>query len=533
MRRIRKNSIFDEFYSELNIPDFDLLIVIAIGSRDFIQNDIKEIYNQDKEFYYGLYKESPYYKDPRISCLSINNYQAIQQFIGLFLHEKSMGTNELTLRFIKKGFKFVYNFVKDKKQVDFYILRDSYLNHVKKNGFNKTVHSAHTFGVALYLSRELNKSIVFDDFDIDLLNSSFIQIFGEFKLGVVPNENTVGFLGKYKAMGILKKDFTLPLNDFITLMNNIHKFPIIEANRNGKTQIELENIVKRQMNMHPFMKGINKTAHILNYCKIHPIDLQNITAIDHRKINDLVNLCYAALGNKCSEEELQDLLGSYLLLIALAEDYNATKYKHIVTLPEDTYHDLQKLREEYERDNALLKINEEKKETEIKKYRTIIDSLDSGILELERQVLKKDKIIEELQLKIHAMEMEIKENQKQLQHQIDQDPSHEIPINDMSAIINTKKCVIIGGEKRWQDKIKEYLPRSRNILPDELSVDLTFLSSQEVIIYNETINNHSMFNKVKANLSDEAVIIYTGHTSNIQQLITMIYKEIIKYEELK
>jgi hypothetical protein len=54
------------------------------------------------------------------------------------------------MKLIKKGYRFVFNFVNNKKLVDFFELREGFLDYVKRNNYDKTIHSAHLFGVTMY-----------------------------------------------------------------------------------------------------------------------------------------------------------------------------------------------------------------------------------------------------------------------------------------------------------------------------------------------------------------------------------------------
>ncbi|AJE54293.1 hypothetical protein [Paenibacillus polymyxa] len=524
MSRQRFVSNIDYFMNELNMPDFDFLLIVAVGSRDFIHEDIKSNYNQNKEYYYSLFKESDYFNDTRIISLSVGHYQAIQQFIGLYLHEKSLKKNDLTLKLIKKGFKFISNFVKNNNKIDLYKLKDGYSQYVRNNQFEKTVHSAHIFGIAIYLSKSFNKEIIYDDFDINLINSSFAQIFRKmrFTFQTQPNnDKKTQFMNRYKSMGINKKSFTLPLNDAITAMNNIHKQPIIDAYK-GVSALELEEILKRDMKTHPFMKGLNKAAAVLQANNIHPVDLQNITVVNHEKFNYLVDLCLYTLDDDSKEEELLELLGMYLNLTALSDDYNETKYRYLITSPDETYHDLKILKEQYDQAHSALLIEKEQIKTDLALLKDKNDYLQTVILDLERAQSKKDKIIEELILENKQLLKE-REYQKHLRVNNLAISNNSLTLEMMAKAINEKKCVIIGGDKKWQDKLMEYLPDSKSILPKEVNLNFDFVSNQDIVIYNEAINSHNIFDKMKASLNSNSTLIYTGTLTNIPQLLSKIY----------
>jgi hypothetical protein len=97
----------------------------------------------------------------------------------------------------------------------------------------------------------------------------------------------------------------------------------------------------------------------------------------------------------------------------------------------------------------------------------------------------------------------------------------------MAEFINKKKCVVVGGHKNWQDHLKNYLPACRFITPDELSIDVDFLLTVDLVLFNETINNHSMYQKVKSKLVHTDVpICYNGSNTNIKISLQKMYAKL-------
>ncbi|MEE4580535.1 hypothetical protein [Paenibacillus polymyxa] len=527
MSRKRFVSNIDDFMDQLNLPDFDFLLIVAIGSRDLIHEDIKSSYNQDKEHYFSLFKESDYFNDKRIKSLSVSHSQAIQQFIGLYLHEKSINKNDLTLKLVKKGFKFVSNFVKNNSNVDFYLLKERYMQYVRNNQFEKNVSSGHLYGIAIYLSKRDNKKVIFDDFDVNNMNSAFVQIFGEANAAFQSqtyNDNKIQFMNKFKSIGLNKKSFSLPLKDALIAIQSIHKQSIIDAHKE-LSSLKLEELIKHEINTHPFMKGLNKAAAVLQANNIHPIDLQNISVLNYDKFNYIVDLCLFMLGDESNEEDLLELLGMYLMITALTDDYNDTKNRYLITSPDETYHELKILKENYDKAHSTLLIEKEQVKTDLALLKDKNDYLQTVILDLERAQSKKDKIIEELISKNKKLLKEREyQNRLSVNNQEISDNSNSLTLEEMAKTINEKKCVIVGGDKKWQEKLMEYLPSSKCILPEEVNLNFNFVANQDIVIYNESINNHNIFDKMKAKLnSNNTKIIYTGTITNIPQLIYKVY----------
>lgn len=521
MERVRLESNVNYFRSRLKIPDFDMLMMMAIGSRHILHEDIACIYKEDKNYYYELYRKSPYYQDKRLKSLSVQNSQPIQQFAGIYLHEQSLHTNELIMKFIKKGYRFVFRFVKNHAKIDFYQLRDDYIKYVKKNAFEKNIHSAYLFGVALYLCDQFNKTIVYDDFDIKLIRESIEQSFLEIETHPELLPETDDFLEQYKPIGMTKRDFNLPLKDLVVAMNTIHKQQIAEE-KNMNFQKEIEQL-NAQIIEHDFYKGLSKIALILQFCNINPLDIQNITNIEQSKMKELISLVFSSIEILDLSEDVHSLLGAYLLIYALATDYNYTKHHLIVTTQEETHHELLNLKREYESKIKLLQAEEDHKNAQIKHLTESNQALQGAIQDLEKHLKKSERTIQEQEEEIGKL---IRENEELLKWKNAALAPKEIDLaeEEMAEVINDNKIVIVGGIKSWQDSLKGYLPTARFIQPEELNIDLDFLLKADLVFFNETVNNHSMYQKIRAKLENTNIpLLYSGGNTNIKISLRRMY----------
>ncbi len=511
---------FDRFINIVEIPDFDLLLTIAIGSRHIIHQDITEIYKKNKDFYYELFKTSPYYKDQRLASLSVFNYRAIQQFIGLYLHERSLHKNDLTMKLIKKGYRFVFNFVNNKKLVDFFELREGFLDYVKRNNYDKTIHSAHLFGVAMYLCKELKKEIVFDEFDVSLIRNSMKQIFAPREFQPEISAEAEEFLKQYQSIGLNKKDFQLPLNHLATSLNDVHRQQLaMERNLDlEEDNDQINELIKD----HHFYKALSKMGMVLQFCNIDPIDLQNITSINHSKMKEIIALCFES-KQLDRAEDIYSLLGNYLMINGLADDYNSTKHQLIITSQEEAQNELLHLKREYE---SKIRMLEKEEDTHNATRSRLIETKNQQvetIKELERQLKKKDMIIEEQNIEILSLQR--KHNNLLVSKNVT-DCSVDLELTEakMADFINKSRCVVVGGPKSWQDHLKVYLPAGRFISPGELNIDMDFLLNVDIVLFNEEINNHSMYQKVKTTLLKTNIpICYTGLNTNMKITLRKLY----------
>lgn len=492
----------ENFISLLKIEDFDLLITIAVGSRHILHEEISNVYKKNREVYYQFFKESPYANDHRLSSLSVENYKAIQQFIGIYLYEKSLGSNEITKKFIRKGFRFIYQYINHQFKVDFYKLRDEYIDYVKRNAFEKNVHLGLIFGIALYLCKDIKKPIIFDTFDVKLIQEAIQQVFVPIKIVPEIFPEVKEYLDTYKEIGILKKDFSLPLKDFVVAFNRIHG--------------EVEK------NQDHFLKGMNKVGLILQYCQINPLDIQNITTIDHQTLKELTALALSSIEMFGLSEEVESLLGTYLLIYALAQDYHLTKYNLMVTAEEETYLELKNMKKQYGQKLKKLELEEQEKRKQMEKLQNVNQELHEKVRKLEKELFQKEKLIEKQQKELEEKKAAYEWLQNQWKER--KEERQEKSLEEIVEFLQGKKCVVVGGLKNWQDQLKQWLPEIRFIQPEELNIDFSFLQNVDLVMFNEAVNNHAMYQKIKKVLENSHIpICYSGSSTNVYVTLGKMY----------
>lgn len=533
--RIKKPYNTTELLSILNIDDFDFFIIIAIGSHSFLHSDIENIYNEKKETYYDLFKNSSYYNHPYILSLSASNYKGIQQFCGIYIDEKNSLKNDVTLKLIKKGYKYVYNYIKNKQQIDIYDFRDGFLQYISKNSFDSTISSFSYFSIGIYICSILNKMICCDSFYIKLLSDSFNQVFTKvdpFSLeSPTENINIDKFINKYIDLGINKKSFKLPLNDFITSIGKVNQKNLSNNVLVNYSDDEI-NILSRSTK---FFKGISKLAYILNFNNIDFIDLQNITNITHEKLNILLSLSNLTVNDlDLNEQDFEDVLGSYIMINALIEDYKSIKRNYLINSYEDTLLELHDLKNTYQQKINILQDNEIIEKRRISNLEDRLNKLNDYCSNLEKKLKQKDEIISKLENKVDSLKSDnslLQDHLNNYKNIFNNTNLLNLDINHIANYINSKKCIIIGGDKNWQNNLKTYLPDCKFLSVDDLNRKFDFIKQTDKIFFNTYINSHSMFNKVKSVVSkSNAILFYCIPSTNIELTLKDIYLKLNNYD---
>lgn len=515
----------DELLKTLEIKDFDLYILIAIGTHSFLHEDIEDLYSPHKEKYYNIFKNSQYYNHPYLLSISALNYQGIQQFTGIYLEEKDNHENLQTLRLIKKGYKFINNYINRNPVVDIYELREKTLEYTAKNSFDSTISSFSYFAITIYLCKLYNSNIKCDLFDLNLLRDSFNVIQKDNKFENITDISIDNFMEKYSKIGIKKKAFKLPLNDFIAALGKIEKEKIIKSN-------PLVNYTNEQLNNFDssIAIGIYKVAYMLQTKNIDMIDLQNITSVTHQSLNYILSLSTLVKKALNLSEPFEEIVGTFLMLDALIEDYKSIKTNYLVHSYEEKLLEVEEIKKQYT--NKIDYLNGQETITNSK-----INSLEKELTEsieqnskLQLKIKQSDETISSLQQKIKSLE----ENQKQLNDTIqlyeDMINNHDhasLDINTMINYLNSHHCIIIGGATNWRKGIKAHLKNWRVFSPDEINRNFNFINSSDIIFFNDSCNSHSMYNKIKSKTETTgAKLFYCGAITNIELSLHHMYDKL-------
>lgn len=522
-----------ELISHLKIKDFDFYIIIAVGSKSFLHKDIEAIYNENKEIYYDTFKNSIYYNNEYLMSFSALTYRGIQQFCGIYLYEKNSNKNNTALKLIKKGYKFIYNFIITKPIVSLYDLRENHLKYVARNSFSSTVSSYSVFSIAIYLCNIYNLKIKCDSFDLNLLSKSLAQIYIKYiEESNIDDPKIIMFFEKYITIGIKKKSFKLPLNEFTSAISKVNQTILTN---NSIAKYSQGEINKLSFNT-SFSKGTSKIGNVLLNKGINIIDLLNITSISHDTLNTLLLLSASFINHyNLPEDDFEEILGTYIMLNALIEDYRSIKRNYLINSYEENLLDLQNTKKIYQDKINLIEENERItsiNSTNLQNKNKDLAKLSST---LEKQIQKDNEVIEKLKSKNNDLEEYIKYLQSNIndyRNIMNNMDTIDLSIESISEFINLKKCIIVGGNINWQNSLKFHLPDCKFLSTDDLNRNFNFIKSSDIVVFNDSVNSHAMFKKIKSKIEKSgAKFIYCNPTTNIKLSLQNLYIKLNESEK--
>lgn len=505
-----------EFIRVLEIEDFDFYVMIAIGSQVHLHSEIAPLYNMNKERYYSLFKASNYYNPPYLLSLCAANYRGIQQFSGIYLDEINHGSSRQTLRLLKKGYKFIFNYLANRRTVDIIALRDALLHHVAKNKLSSTVTSFCNFTVILYLCRLKNIAIECHPFDVKLIRSAF-QLIDQPTIPLELGTSIDDFATRYPNLDAKKKSFKLPLNNLMTAINHAHAFEALKENPRLKHSPEKLTTIACSNDL---LRGVNLVASLLAEHHINIIDLENITPISHDTLVHLLALSESAKNQFNTPPTRDELLGIYLMTHALIEDYNTIKANYLVHNYEENLVELNTLKATYSAKIDQLNAQEQTLLDNIATLKQQLKNSQEENTSLLKKLKQADNTVQSLQQQIKKLQQENHSLQARLTPKQEED---QPDTKTMTDYLMAHPCFLIGGHPTWQHALKQQLPTWHFVSVEDLNKNLSHLKKSDTLFFNDAYNSHAMYQKIK---QTGATLHYCGNTTNIELTLKHLYEQL-------
>ena len=506
-----------ELIDALKIKDFDLYMIVAIGSHAYLHQEIATLYETDTKKYYQFFKESEYYNHPYLLSLCAANYRGIQQFSGIYLDEVKNGHSHQTLRLIKKGYKFLYHSIVRHPVIDILHLRDNMLKQIAKSGLDSTLSSFSYFTIILYLCRLTQTKINCTPYALSVLKTSFHLINQAIPLPSDSDDDTHHFMARYAHLGLKKKTFKLPLTHFISAIGHTHATEALKQNPSLKTDPEQLNTIAFSNDL---ARGINTTAHLLAHHNINIIDLENITPVTHASLTQLLALTSYVKATFQSPQPFEELLGTHLLLDALIRDYTAIKNNYLVNDYEENLIELNTLKADYSAKIDQLNTQEQTLLDNIATLKQQLKNIEEENTSLLKKLKRADNTVQSLQQQIKNLQQENHSLQARFTPKQEED---QPDTKTMTDYLMAHPCFLIGGHPTWQHALKQQLPTWHFVSVEDLNKNLSHLKKSDTLFFNDAYNSHAMYQKIK---QTGATLHYCGNTTNLELTLKHLYEQL-------
>lgn len=424
--------------------------------------------------------------------------------------QNNFGTME---KFIKIGFKKVYNYFKKSDAIDLPRFVPSIftnLNDVDKYTEQELtdLHSV-LYWLCLGFVKPCELGIYKEDVRASI-NRVYLRNIGHHR------ELLKGFTKKYQS-NIKKLQPIYGLN--LKKMNHTKSLDILFYDITMLEESNRSLLVKQGISKYTFM--FTKVFNLLGIdsCTFEQSELTS------EEFNQLFALYFLAKDEYALPDSERDLfLIAVIYLKALINEYQNTRLVYLANAREENYLDTLILKKEIHEKQRLLRAEETRYTTESAYLKAKVDQLQTEMSQTERQLsrIKRDmEQVESNKKELIALREFMFNQSNQAIEDTDSEPGDYAKTLD---ILSNKACAIIGGHPNWVRKVKEILPTYTYIDVESLHKDLKYLDKKEIVFVNTDYNSHSLYHKVVAQLEKSETKLHLICGTSIQKTILAMGK---------
>jgi hypothetical protein len=499
-------------------------LCIALGGNSFLHPYIDTSYRKNEWEYYEAYQNSGMKGNPLFSMYTTKSEEKIRQVAGMVEWGIQNQQFEPIDYLIKKGYKFVYQYIQHYPTIDF----DHFMRSFAKRQRGKMVKEIDLLYqniVLWYLSLRNNKqieteNIAWQSFQ-EVLGTSLKEI--QFQKSIFSKEMVEQH---QEDIDRLYEEYNIPKNPKFDSLGVFLEFLISD---NLKRIYELHptcgtETAEQLVFQHSPAKYIGALGGWLKTLNIHELDATEQISLAKSDLDHVfLELLYAKKYNFISKDEQDLFFISCLYLKCLGSVYEETKLLYLDQSKQDYYLEMKaKESQIIKHESDLFRRKQEWLLVE-KMQEEKIDRLEEELRAAQgkiRQLEQKIESMEDYTDEVHALRTFVyfEDQDDCLQ---DTGPSKDIIIN----YIQTKRIFIFGGSSSWQQKLKEHLPTVEFVEVDEKNRDFSKIKRADAVFINTSVFTHSFYKKIIKELStSKTPLFYLNGQSNIDRTILEIYK---------
>jgi hypothetical protein len=502
------------------IPQF---LSIALGGNPFLHPYIDQYYRKNEWVYYEAYQRSGLKDNSMFAMYTTKSEEKIRQVAGIV--EWCNQNGELTVldQLIKKGYKFVYQYVQRHSEVDL----EHFVRSYAKKQKNKQVTEIELFYqniVLWYLCTRENKplntySVTWQSFQ-DLIHSALNEV----ELEEVNFSNQV--IEEHKAeINALYEEYHIPKNPefnsfgvFLEFLIGTGLLKILEIN----PAFDIEKAQQLVFQQSP-TKHIGALGGWLKILKIHELDATEQMPFSKRDLDMVfMELLHAKKHNHLTKEEQDLFIMSCFYMKCLSYLYRDTKKLYLDQSKQDYYLEMKaKETRILQQEKEQLRKEEEWNQT-VEKHQKKIAGLTQELREANLKIRQLEQQIDQMEdssKEVHALRSYVY-HEEQVFDQVETAPS----LQTMTNFIQSKRIIIFGGHPNWRQKLKDILPSVDFMDVDDLNRDITKIQRFESVFINTSIFAHTFYRKIMKEVAkSETSLFYLNGQSNVEKTITEIY----------
>ncbi len=506
-------------------PNIDVrqFLIIALAGNSYLHSSIDACYQKNEWAYYEAYQQSIYNGSPLFAMYSTRSEEKIRKVAGILEWCYQNSQFSPLDQLIKKGYKFVYQYLQQHPYIDF----EHFIRTFAKRQKGKIVKEIDLYYqniVLWYLCVRENKPIdtervAWQSFQT-LLHSALAETHLEEANFSSQNfeDYRVEINELYEEYNISKNPSFDSLEAFLEYLIAANLKKIYDSNPFCDAEMAQQQVFQESP-----VKYIGALGGWLKALKIHEQD-----AAEHVPFtkNDLdmvfLELLYAKKNNRMTIEEQSLFIIGIIYIKCLSYLYKETKQLYLDQSKQDYYLEMMA------KESRILDQEENlsRKQSEWQRTSKQQQNEISGVTEELRQAQAK---IRQLEKQIENMEDYTKEvhalrNYVYREEQSDGLEEKTPELETILAFIQGKKMMVFGGHPNWQKKLKELLPSVEFLDADEKNRDISKTQRADAVFINISVFTHAFYKKIMKELSkSEVPLIFLSGQNNIEKTVLEIY----------
>jgi hypothetical protein len=501
---------------------------IALGGNTYLHPYIDDYYRKNEWEYYEAYQKSGLNGNPLFLMYTTHSEDKIRKVAGMVEWCNQNQQFSQLDQLIKKGYKFAYQYMQHRPQIDFDDFMRSYAQR-KKSKSVKEIELLYQNIVLWYLCVRENKpfntmNVAWKSFQKVLCSS-----INEMKLEKLIFSKKM-FHEHKEEIDELYREYNIPKNLSFESLGSFFEYLI---NQNFKKIYETNPIIdaekaEQQVFQESPSKYIGALGGWLKILKIHELDATDKVAFRKADLDMVfLEILYVKKYNYITKPEQDLFFISCLYLKCISFLYLETKQLYLDQTKQDHYLELRSKESQVYRQEAELlrrqrewKFTHKRQQKEIKGLTEELREARAKIRKLEQQIENMEDHTEE----VHALRNYVYKEERS-EFNVDKVPSKKV----MMEYIQSKRIVIFGGSPNWRQKLKELMPAVELVDVDEKNRDISKIQRVDAIFINTSVFAHAFYKKIMKELSkNKTPLFYLNRQNNIEKCILEIYEWLIE-----
>jgi hypothetical protein len=502
-----------------------LYLIVALGGNPYLHEEIDAVYEEKKLDYYRAYKLSGFYDDITFKTYMIDKEARMKKVAGIVEWCYNHNNMDLIYRLLKRGFKFSWNFMKQRTHIS---IDEFALSFQKKRGKDFSEQDMFFHCIALmYLCYQ-------EKIQLDLQSE-----FGRYFQQMFVNHAQDIFAGK---LLFTEENFNKTRNE----LNDLYEDFLVPTKTNSITmEVLFDNVISveekklgaipnmsksdyEELRTSVFEQGISKyIGAYAGWIKVLGLNESDLTSSVRLSKEDLDSIFFeyinAQHGNNIEEQDKLPFVIGLFFIKALVTEYMKSKNVYFNQLQDDFFFEVEEYQKELIDKEKALREARESFESDKKKIQEENDKLWDELKRLQKENASLKGEIETLNdhskevyaLREYIYSLEIEEEKEEEQDIVDR----------MTNELQDVKVAVIGGSVTWSQRIKELFPNFIMVNQDSRGADLRFLDNVDYVCVNTATLSHSFYEKAMNRMSKNDVgLFFLNGNNNMNITVPNIYR---------